>query len=325
MTRLVSPENGATVEILTKCQRDFTGGGEGAALENWLKLNRTEGDDCTIPGRVALEWESDCERDVLEISEDAEFVAARRIKCIGGRADVGNLKMGTAYYWRVNGCGANMFITEDAAPRWLHVSGMSNVRDMGAWHTQDGRRVKQGLLFRGSEMDTHHEITSEGVRVFREELGIRTDLDLRAEAVGRVAESPAGKDVLYLLMPCVAYEAFIENKQVCRELFEVLADERLYPIYFHCWGGADRTGTLALMIESVLGLSEKDIIRDYELTSLSVWGERSRNGEWFRSLMSALDGYGGAEEEIPVKAMRFLRSCGIGEDVFERLRRNMLE
>ena len=39
------------------------------------------------------------------------------------------------------------------------------------------------------------------------------------------------------------------------------------PVYFHCKTGADRTGTLAFLIESLLGVTETDKSIDFELTS----------------------------------------------------------
>jgi len=323
MTRLISPENNASVMLLTRSQRTFAAAG---AVENidWLKLRRAEKEDCTYPLPVEFAWECSADTSVLELSEAADFTSPMRFIVHGCRACVDDLLAGQEYFWRVNGCSPRRFTTEDAAPRWLHAEGISNVRDMGAWRTADGRRVKQGLIYRGSEMDTHHTITEAGIRTMRDVLGIRTDLDLRGEAVGRVTESPLGKDIEYLLVPAKAYAEFMEQDQkpVCRRLFEILADESRYPIYFHCWGGADRTGTLALMLEAVLGLSDEDMLRDYELTSLSVWGDRSRTSELFVSLLNALDSYGGGS--IAEKTVRYLLSCGISEDTLSRIRKNLL-
>ena len=61
-------------------------------------------------------------------------------------------------------------------------------------------------------------------------------------------------------------------------IFEVLADESNYPVYIHCNAGADRTGTVAFLINGLLGVSEADLIRDFELTSFSsVSGLRYRS------------------------------------------------
>ena len=49
------------------------------------------------------------------------------------------------------------------------------------------------------------------------------------------------------------------------------------PIYVHCWGGADRTGASVMCIEGLLGVSEEDLMKDYELTSFSSYGTRRRS------------------------------------------------
>ena len=53
-------------------------------------------------------------------------------------------------------------------------------------------------------------------------------------------------------------------------------------VYFHCHGGSDRTGTLAFLIEGLLGVSEEDLSKDYEVTYYSG-SNRKRNSStgWF--------------------------------------------
>jgi len=324
MVRLISPREGEMIALQTAQQQGFKGNAEGGDVD-WLALRKTDSGDYTQPLKAEFAWESDSDEDTLELAEEPSFSACRRVSAAGGRAATGNLRSGQTYCWRVSGSEVRSFVTADSAPRWIEVSGLSNVRDMGAWRAMDGMRIRQGLLYRGSEMDTHHTITPEGIRVMREELGIRTDLDLRGEAVGRVTESPLGGDIRFMLVPAKAYAEFMtdDQKPVCRRLFEILADEENYPIYFHCWGGADRTGTLALMLEAVLGVSEADMLRDYELTSLSIWGDRSRKSELFVSLMDALAEYGG--DTLNERVLAYLASCGVTDEVIARLRHNLLE
>lgn len=50
-------------------------------------------------------------------------------------------------------------------------------------------------------------------------------------------------------------------KQIIRLLYNGQA------VYIHCMVGADRTGTLAFLLEALLGVSESDLSKDFELTS----------------------------------------------------------
>jgi protein tyrosine/serine phosphatase len=47
-------------------------------------------------------------------------------------------------------------------------------------------------------------------------------------------------------------------------------------VYFHCRIGADRTGTLAYLLEGLLGVQDEDRYEEYELTYLSGHVDRAR-------------------------------------------------
>ena len=169
--------------------------------------------------------------------------------------------------------------------RWHHVPGMRNVRDIGGWNG-----LPTGRVFRGSEPDClpveqvgekrFHRlgVTEAGLRTMRETLKIQTDLDLRA-----ASECPhpdvSALGVRLVRVPLGAYlGAFTATNQYAQAL-RVFAVRGNYPIYFHCWGGADRTGTLAYLVEGLCGVSETDLAVDYELTSFArVFGLRRRTG-----------------------------------------------
>ncbi|NIY15094.1 MAG: hypothetical protein GWM98_09410, partial [Nitrospinaceae bacterium] len=68
------------------------------------------------------------------------------------------------------------FKTDPSPPRWIRVPGITNVRDLGGWPLPGGRRIRQGMVFRSSEMNGHLNLTSRGKHILEEELGIRTDL-----------------------------------------------------------------------------------------------------------------------------------------------------
>ena len=153
-------------------------------------------------------------------------------------------------------------------------------------------------------------------------LKIKTDLDLRGEGF-KFEHSPLGEDIRFLVIPCGPYKNFMNDKETCKKLFDVLADENNYPIYYHCWGGADRTGTLACMLGVALGMCEKDTLLDYEITSLSVWGDRNRVSDLYKSFLEELESYEG--ETFEDKIMSFIYSCGITEQQLDKIRGILLD
>jgi protein-tyrosine phosphatase len=141
-----------------------------------------------------------------------------------------------------------------------------------------------------------------------------------------VTESPLGRTVDFRLIPVRAYAEFLEDvhKPVTKAVFDLLADETAYPLYYHCWGGADRTGTIAYLLEALLGVPEDDLILDYELTSLSIWGNRERNSSLFSAFEEQLRTYD--EDGTPQsRAEAYLLSCGVTPETIEKLRNNLLE
>lgn len=250
-------------------------------------------------------------------------------------ADLLHLYLGRWYYWQVAArigeavvamSRVASFLTNPATPRWIRVPDTTNVRDLGGYTTRDGRCVRQGLLYRSAELNTHLHLSAEGRTVLLDQLGIRTDLDLRGSS-----ESPTPAldpdRVRWINIPTLPY-AFLQEagvQEAYRRVFSLLADSSVYPLLFHCWGGADRAGTLAFLINGCLGVSLADLIRDYELTSLSVWGERSREMEEFQSLCSALAMFAPAGASVQDQVGGYLAACGVPGAHLEAIRGALLE
>ena len=65
----------------------------------------------------------------------------------------------------------------------------------------------------------------------------------------------------------------VEHKEYNRRIIEALktiADPENHPLVFHCSWGKARTGVLAAIVLSVLGVEDEDIIADYILTDLDM-------------------------------------------------------
>ena len=248
---------------------------------------------------------------------------------------VRHLWIDTVYYWRVIAKVGGVpvsespvwaFRTHPATPRWIRVPDATNVRDLGGWRTGENQRVRQGRLYRSSELNGHIRLTPEGETILLHDLRVRTDLDLRGSDEMPQPALPESW-VRWINAPIQPYALIAEpfSRDALRRIFEILADEDSYPLLFHCWAGADRAGTLAFLINALLGVAFEDLVRDYELSSLSVWGERSRNAPEFRALLETLERFGDNAASIQKKVENFLLQVGIETDCMRRIRALLIE
>ena len=203
--------------------------------------------------------------------------------------------------------------------RWIRTRNNSaeawNVRDLGGWAC-DGGTVKYGLLIRGGKLSAEDRAVLVG------EMGIQHDLDLRGREGGgsgdepEMTESPLGKDVWYTRTQQYAWYA-LAPVATWQAYFRCVIDAVTHrePVYFHCTAGADRTGTLACVLEGLLGLSQSDIDKDYELTTFySGSGSdaiaRRRNESDWKGLINAINAVSG--ETFRDKCVHFaVGTCGM--------------
>ncbi len=169
----------------------------------------------------------------------------------------------------------------NAPVRIINASGGRNIRDAGGWTTKSGDTVKYGLLYRGAQLNGRNggpKLNQSGIDTFRDDLKVVTELDLRNSTDnGGQIECAFGSDKNYVQISIVQYDSALKSNQArLKQIFEVLADENNYPLYFHCNAGADRTGTVAFLIGGLLGVSESDLTKDFELTSFGGQGKRLR-------------------------------------------------
>ncbi|MBQ7923273.1 MAG: tyrosine-protein phosphatase [Clostridia bacterium] len=327
MTNLLLPAEHSVAELLTEKQREFINlyfSGIRPDTIDWLHREIYDVPDYSIEKRgVLFSWETDSPISVFELSENENFKDARRLETAEKSVVIENLKIASTYYWRVNDSKTASFSTEDIAPRIIRAEGVYNIRDIGGWKTEDGRRIKQGLIYRGSYMN---EITEEGITVLRDTLGIRTDIDLRKEMIGEMDASPLGDTVKFYLFPFEhPYNEFFTEEQIeatC-QVFELFADENNYPIFFHCYHGADRTGNIAYILNCLLGMKYEDILLEFEMTSLGACGVRYGFGEGFEGFEKQLADYD-ENGDIRKGAEKFLLAHGVSQQTLEKIRRNLL-
>lgn len=216
------------------------------------------------------------------VTEQADGKAQQVIETQETSASFYNLKTGTAYDYRIditftNGVKSTVsggFRTANG-PRMMTLSGVYNMRDVGGWTTAEGKRIRQGLLYRGCEIDgavdSKFTITKDGIRTMLNELNVKTDMDLRSTADNPYEIDKLGSGVDHIHYDGRMYEAVFDAEQGrknLRKVFSDLADKSRYPIYMHCTYGQDRTGTVCYLLGGLLGVCQEDLIKDYELSAL---------------------------------------------------------
>ena len=293
----------------------------------------------------------------ITISEKPDFsdpiyLFSRKNRKIDAQPSDTKFKIGQKYYWKVTSFGkkdvkgkavtesaSSSFQTEDLVPRWIAIKGrVGNIRDLGGYRTLDGKRVKQNIVFRGEglnynsgdgEIPGQNRLMLVDLDYFLKDVKIRTDLDLRGtKETANMKVSPLGESVQFIQRSSPAYGGIFSKggKSTMAKNFRVFCDPKNYPIYFHCIAGADRTGSLAVVLEAVLGVPEKEIALDYERT----FYPRMRNytGSAWKSYQVLKEGimkYGKEGDSFQKCAELYLKDCGITQEEIEKFRAVMLE
>ncbi|MGB0905889.1 MAG: tyrosine-protein phosphatase [Maricaulaceae bacterium] len=176
-----------------------------------------------------------------------------------------------------------------------------NFRDFGDYENQDGRKVKARKLFRTGHLADLN--TDELAAIKALEISLIMDLRHMPERQRQPNKWTAGDDVTIIEYPdkegdpsekIAPHEAFMQNDlktpEDARHYMRGSYRQRPHdpgfvsnfsqtlkymaatgePILIHCAAGKDRTGTLAAVILSSLGVDADTIMKDYMLTMEAV-------------------------------------------------------
>ncbi|MBO7637294.1 MAG: tyrosine-protein phosphatase [Paludibacteraceae bacterium] len=204
-----------------------------------------------------------------------------------------NLVPQTVYWYRVlsteNKVLSDGIFKTQSRLRMIKTEKVINVRDIGGWKC-DGGRLAYGKIYRGGTLQgVTNKIGPVGEADIVElvnNIGISSEFDLR-QGVG-LSSSPLGKDVIFHNIAVTEYMGLMRNikssgyensgtyySDLAKLMNTLIADLKAgKSAYVHCLMGADRTGTIIALIEALCGVSEADIVKDWELTSFSAVGYR---------------------------------------------------
>ncbi len=253
------------------------------------------------PNPVTLSWEG--KASALRISTSPDLSGYKEIKVDASPASVYNLIPGVRYFYSVVAADGSVLRESCVIPKgpMRMINGVTkNMRDLGGWKAGD-KTIRYGRLYRGARVD---DIQSNPTakEIFLNDLGVDIDLDLRGLPPGSQGGSgeknpwTSNDPVQYVNIQLWHYfyhqatqypvpeisegESSDIYQSTIRTIIGWLKEGKV--VYFHCHGGSDRTGTLAFLIEGLLGVSEEDLSKDYEVTYYSG-SNRKRNSStgWF--------------------------------------------
>lgn len=173
----------------------------------------------------------------------------------------------------------------EARARHLSWDGCFNVRDLGGLPTEDGRETRWGALIRADSLGA---LTARGWEQL-EAHGVRTVVDLRNEdEYGEdAAARPASVQTVRIPLDEVDDRAFWgdgweSDAQFATPLYygphlhrfpaksaavlAAIAGAGPGGVAFHCAGGRDRSGQIAILALALVGVTEEAIVADYSLS-----------------------------------------------------------
>ena len=169
----------------------------------------------------------------------------------------------------------------EIAPKAFNDSGNQHSANWTGKDAEAGQKVQEEVLNIGLELDLRTKSGSGSMT--------KSELNWEGEwaqpnlnpSLASVAEAGNvdGK-AQYVRCSINSYDSFITdqnrkseadnaNRDLIVEIFDYLSNADKQHVFFHCWGGADRTGVTGFLINAICGVSYTDAIIDFELTTLT--------------------------------------------------------
>jgi protein-tyrosine phosphatase len=238
-----------------------------------------------------------------------------------------------------------------SAERNLDWQGCFNVRDLGGLPTADGRRTLRGAIVRA---DSLQRLTAEGWAALLEH-GVRTVIDLRNDSEIGADHAPRPDVLNTIHIPLdpakdrefattweggpqfgtpLYYRAHLQRHAALSvAVLAAIADAAPGGVVFHCVGGRDRSGQIAMLVLALAGVAPQDIAADYSLSAERLRGLFAAVGQDDQApeLEAFLAARGTTAAEVVITTLASLdvehqlRGGGLTDRDLTRLRERVLE
>jgi protein-tyrosine phosphatase len=191
--------------------------------------------------------------------------------------------------------------------RHLDWRGCFNTRDLGGLPTKDGRRTRRGAIVRSDSLAALEEQGWSELEAY----GIRTIVDLRNDDEITGDKSPRPKSVETVHIPLDVnedrefWDVWESGPQFGTPLYYgphlerfpkrsaavvgAIARAQAGGVAFHCVGGRDRAGQVAMLVLALVGVEPQEIARDHAISTERLRRLYQARGEEDQG--PALDGF----------------------------------
>ena len=222
------------------------------------------------------------------------------------------------------------FEVDSTYPRNLTIAGMTNCRDIGGRVTEDGGKIKQGLVFRTSGKNQNGSLTDATTEEMINHLKLKNEINLAGDSnsynlklTGTTLYEGSRMDT----SSTGGYSHISRNAEAAKNFFNFIADENNYPLYYHCKIGTDRTGVCTILLQGLLGCSYQQAYQDYLFSNFGKIGEQRTIGDGnshdIRKYMDDFLGYSG--EKFQNKVYNFLLGIGVSKATLDHIIDNLVE
>ncbi len=178
----------------------------------------------------------------------------------------------------------------------IKFEGALNFRDVGGFTTKSGKKMKTGIIYRSDDLS---QLTNKDL-IKLSKLKLKSIFDFRTpnEYEPKPDRIPKNKGIKKIHIPFYHFEkdftglekffylliklrkinfeetvrefyqklAFERNAQI-KNFFEMISDNKNFPILIHCTGGKDRTGFLSAVIQLLAGVPRQEVMDSYMVSN----------------------------------------------------------
>lgn len=238
--------------------------------------------------------------------------------------------------------------TDENRDTVVKLESTKNTRDLGNYETFSSQITRCKTFLRS---DNTNCLTESDIQKLTSEYNLKTVIDLRSNSgVKKTPDKLSDIDgITYHHIPLMisnkeivrglfeiaikksdvgkVYIDILSHKDSIKKIFDTIADSEDGCILFHCTHGKDRTGIVSALLLDLVGVSRKDIIENYAITSELLDADceskinlKTRIDRYFKSLPTYIEELTNYIDDNYGSTTDYLLSCGISQENLDKIK-----